>query len=61
MPFCFHTFLRRAADLAEALGASGTGAALGELPLHGLPEEVLVDFGTEDGVVEVDRPDASYR
>ena len=53
--------LRRAADLAEALGRGGAGAALRELPLHDLPQEVLVDLGAEHGVVEVDRADASCR
>jgi len=50
--------LRRAADLAQPLGRGVTAAALRELPLHDLPEEVLVDLGTEHGVVQVDRPDA---
>src|SRR4029079_8216362 len=50
--------LRRPATLAQPLGRGGARAALGELPLHHLPEEVLVDLGTEHGVVEVDRLDA---
>jgi hypothetical protein len=50
--------LRRAADFAEALGRGVTAAALRELPLHHLPQEVLVDLGTEHGLIEVDRPDA---
>src|SRR3569623_2028198 len=49
---------RRAADFAEALGRSGTRAATRELPLHDFPEQVLVDFGTDDRVVQVARPDA---
>src|SRR5207244_8517540 len=31
---------------------------LRELPLHDLPEDVLVDLGAEDRVVEIDRSDA---
>src|SRR4029077_1921169 len=49
--------LRRPANLAKPLGRRVTVPAFRELPLHDLPEEVLVDLGTEHGVVEVDRPD----
>ena len=41
----------------DALGAGIARPALRELPLHDLPEEVLVDLGGEHAVVEVDRPD----
>src|SRR5262249_53724293 len=54
----FPDLLRRPAHLAESLGRGCPGAALGELPLHDLPQEVLVDLGAEHALVEVDRPDA---
>src|SRR5690606_25438424 len=46
----------RAAYLAHAPGRRGARAALGELPLHDLPQEVLVHFGAEDLVGQIDLP-----
>ena len=51
--------LRRAVDLAHALGRGVAGAALGQLPLDHLPQEVLVDFGREDVVGQVDLADVA--
>src|SRR5690606_33634911 len=45
----------RTGDLAPGLDLVGTRARLGPLPLHHLPEEVLVHVLGEDGLVELDR------